>query len=365
MKNQIIVAAALAAMTLATSCRHHDAWSVSGEVAGISDRTLVVEAFNNGRWYVVDSVKTSNGSFEYVADAPAQYPEVMRLGMDGRYIYFPVDSIDHVSIIADSARFDTDYRLDGTLQARTIQTIDSVINSSVASRGELVTIGDTDLKHQLFTIAYEDPSVMSVYYLINKTVGNRPLYDITGSGSDRRLYGAVAQRFSNERPDDPRTKYLAETFHKARMAAGDVQGRSIEAAEVGLIDIERYDAKGQLQSLADMASKGGVTLLSFTAYGIPASPAYTAILNGLYDKYHAAGLNIYQIGFDSDESTWKENARNMPWTTVWNSTTDGDEALSKYNVGALPTTFVIDRSGVIRERVADPAELEKAVQKWM
>lgn len=357
-----LAAAALAAASL--SCQRHDAWSVSGEVAGLTDCNLVVEAFNNGRWYVVDSVKTSGGHFRYEAAAPAEYPEVMRLGMGGRYIYFPVDSVDNITIVTDSARFDTNYRLDGTLQARTMQTLDSIINASVASRGPLATAGDTDLKHRLFTIAYDDPSVTSLYYLVNKTVGTSSLFDLTNS-ADRRLFGAVAQRFANERPDDPRTKYLADAYRKARMATGDVTGRTMEATEVKLIEIERYNAKGELTSLSSVADKGGVTLLSFTAYGLQSSPAYSAELNRLYDKYHSSGLQIYQIGFDSDESSWKENARNMPWTTVWNSTTDGDEALIMYNVGVLPTTFVIDRTGTLRDRVVDPADLEKTIQKYL
>lgn len=365
MKKSYLAAAALAVSALVlTSCDKQNGWSISGEIAGAGERTLLIEGFNNGTWYVVDSVKTKDGEFKYNAATPADYPEVMRLGMDGQYIYFPVDSVDHISLIADTTDFATSYRLDGTVQARSIQTIDSIINSSVARRGALTTVGDTDLKQQLFTTAFNDPSVMSVYYLINKTVGGHALYDIDNP-ADMRLYGAVAQRFNTERPDDPRTKYLTNMYKRARLANGHVEGKQLVAQELSIIDITRSDSKGKTHSLADIASKGGVTVLSFTAYNMEASPAYNVILNSIYEKYRSKGLEIYQIAFDGDETSWKQTARNLPWIAVWNSTTDGSQPLVDYNVGALPMTFIINREGSIAARVVDPTKLEAELQKYL
>lgn len=365
MKKTYIAAAAIAlSAVMLTSCEKHAGWSISGEIAGAGERTLLIEGFNNGIWYVVDSVKTKDGEFKYNADAPADYPEVMRLGMDGQYIYFPVDSVDHISLIADTADFATSYRLDGTLQARNIQTIDSIINNSVAQRGVLTTVGDTDLKHQLFSTAFNDPSVMSVYYLINKTVCGHAMYDIANP-ADIRLYGAVAQRFNTERPNDPRTKYLTNLYKRARMASGQVEGTPLVANELSIIDITRSDYKGKSHSLADIASKGGVTVLSFTAYNMESSPAYNVILNSVYEKYRSQGLEIYQIAFDGDETSWSQTARNLPWIAVWNSTTDSSQPLVDYNVGALPMTFIINREGSIAARVVDPTQLESEIKKYL
>ena len=355
------VAVAVAGAVALSSCSKKSGWSVEGEVAGLSSTPLVVEGFNNGLWYVIDSVSTDKGQFKYQAEEAVAYPEIMRLGLGGKYIYFPIDSIDNISIYTDSANFDTKYQLGGNLQARTIQSLDSVLNASIAERGAALTLADKALKHGLFTIAYEDPSILSVYYLINKTVDGKPLYDMANA-ADLRLYGAVAQRFANERPDDPRGEYMSAAYRKARGAGNATQ---LEATEVSIIDIERADYKGEKHSLADVASKGNVVVLSFTAYGMENSPAYTAILNSVYDKYHKNGLEIYQIAFDEDETTWKQTARNLPWIAVWNSTTDSKQPLIDYNVGALPMTYVIDRQGNLVARVTDPNDIEKEVGKRM
>lgn len=361
-KNIILAAAAITALA---ACSDRNAgWSLSGDIADGGEHTLLIESYNNGNWYVVDSVRTDgDGSFKYRAQAPAPYPEIMRVGMDGRYIYFPVDSVDRISMVTSAADFDGSYSLDGTPQARNIKAIDSILSASVAERGAAATVADSALKHQLFARAFDDPSVVSVYYVINKSVDGRPLFDLTRA-ADLRFYGAVAQRFALERPGDPRGEFMAAVFKRARAASSDMV-QEISAPVTSLIDIKRYDSRGSEHSLAEVAAKGGVTLLSFTSYNLESSPAYNVLLNKLYDKYHSAGLEVYQLAFDPDETSWKQTARNLPWIAVWNSTTDGNDALISYNVGALPMTFIIDRTGTIAARVADPADLEKEVARYM
>jgi alkyl hydroperoxide reductase subunit AhpC len=180
---------------------------------------------------------------------------------------------------------------------------------------------------------------------------------------DNRIYGAVAQRFASIRPNDPRTQYLTTIFlqGKAKINPSLVKTREIEAETTGIIDIERYDNKGKLHKLSDVAGKGKVTVLSFTQYGIEASPAYNVILNKVYQSYHSQGLEIYQLSFDDEEVTWKQTAKNLPWISVWNANTDGLDVLVKYNISALPTTFIIDRNGDIVARVDDPNKLEAKV----
>ena len=365
MKHFLLLAVASSALLMGwTACTKHDSgWSISGNIAGAGDTTLTIQGFNNGHWYVVDSVRTSHGSFGYRSAQPAPYPEIMRLAMGSSHIYFPVDSVDRLELNADAAHFNTGYSLSGTIQAASVTSLDSIITSSVNARGAQATVADAQLKKDLFAKAFADPSIVSVYYLINKSVGDQPLYNISDP-ADLRLLGAVAQRFANDRPDDPRGEYLAAVYKKARAAQLGVT-HEIAATETSLFDITRSDSKGVSHSLADIASKGGVTILSFVNYGQEASPAYNVILNKVYDQYHQAGLEIFQLAFDADETAWKQTARNLPWIAVWNSTTDGVDPLVQYNVGALPMTFIIDRQGNIAARVTDPTKLAAEVARFI
>jgi len=358
-----IAPAALAVMLAA--CSGDEGWKISGEVYGAEGDRMALEGFNNGSWYVVDSVDIDrNGAFAYSAPAPAAYPEVMRLSLDGRSIYFPVDSTDHITLTTQAADFGNRYSLSGTEAAVSLRQLDSLINACVADGQADALAPGSPQKRALLQRALEAPSAITGYYLVNRSVGGRPLFDLSDR-ADVRLYGAVAQRFATERPDDPRTKYLSERFITAQRAFRQGNVTEIAVPETKLFDIKRYDKDGKMQSLADMASKGGVTILSFTAYGAEESPAYNVTLNSLWEKYRDRGLNIYQIAFDADETVWRSTARNLPWTAVWNATTDGSEPLAKYNVGALPMTFIIDRSGTVAARVADPGRLDAEVAKYL
>ncbi|MDE6487100.1 MAG: redoxin domain-containing protein [Muribaculaceae bacterium] len=355
----------LAALAVA-ACSGPEGWTVEGTVEDGEGRKMAVEGFNAGRWYVIDSVQIERGgSFAYHAPAPAAVAEVLRLNFDGRTIYFPVDSIDRLSIATDTAGFGTDYTLTGTPAAEKIVAIDRMIAAGVAAKGADGALADPELKQKLNEIAINDSTCIAAYYIINKNIGGRPLYDLS-QRRDLGIVGAVAQRFADMRPDDARTKWLTQIYLAARRAsnpAAATSGVTLEAQESGLIDITRFDNRGASQSLAEVAGKGGVTVLSFTNYDLENSPAYNVILADLHRRYAAQGLQIYQIAFDADEVEWKRKADNLPWITVWNSPVDGADVLMQYNVGTLPLTYVIDRNGTIAERVVDPAKLSAAVAK--
>jgi len=362
MKRLLLPALAL----LAAACAGQHGWKIEGTVENGEGRKMTVEGFNAGRWYVIDSVEIGRGGhFCYEAQAPAAVAEVLRLNLGTRAIYFPVDSLDRLSLETDTAGFGTSYTLTGTPAADKIVAIDRLIAGSVAAHGTKGALSDSILKSRLDEIAINDTTCIAAYYIINKNIGGQPLYDLS-KRRDIGIVGAVAQRFTDMRPDDARTKWLTQTYLAARRVANPdaaATGISMQAKESGLIDIVRYDNRGARQSLAELAAKGGVTILSFTTYDAESSPAYNVVLADIHRRYAAQGLQIYQIAFDSDEVEWKRKADNLPWITVWNSPVDGADVLMQYNVGALPLTYVINREGVIAERVADPADIAAAVAR--
>lgn len=360
---KFFLSAVVGTMLLVSCSKAPSGWIVDGQVDGGVDYRLTLEGHNNGRWYVIDTLYVTNGTFRYEAGKTANYAEIMRLGHGGEYIYFPIDSDDRISIKAKADNFNTNYSIEGSADAQTIKTIDSLINVSLAERGIAETLNDTSFKYGLFVKAYEAPTIMPLYYLINKSIGDNMMFDIN-KNSDIRYFGAVAQRFNTERPDDQRGQILSDLYTRAR-AQKSGNTKTIEVSEASIIDIKRADVNGKYHSLADATSKGNVVLLSMTAYGLEISPAYNVILNSAYEKYRDRGLDIFQVAFDSDETFWKETVRNLPWTAVWNSTTDGNSILASYNINRLPTTFIIDRSGTIVAKIEDPSELMAKIEQFI
>lgn len=361
----IIKISAIAAMTVMAACSGNKGWTVSGTIQEpVEGAKLAVDAYGPlGMWYNLDSVEVSaNGAFKYRAEAGSPYPDVYRLTYNGKSVYFPIDSLESVTVNASAANFDTDYELSGSDLAIDLMQVDKMLASEIASKGADAVVADPELKHTLATKAIGDSVGVVAYYLINKNIGGKPLFN-DGDKNDLRLIGAVANKFDVNRPNDPRTAFLKQRFIAARRALGIGEQNTtiVEVPELGFIDIKLYDAKGREQALSDAVKGNKITLLSFTAYSLDASTPYNIELNKAFEKYD--GLGIYQVAFDSDEAFWAKSAANMPWTAVRYNPTQGDTLLRLYNVGVLPATFIINGHGDLVERVDDPTQLDAAIRK--
>ena len=360
--NKTLTISALGALLALASCGGKAQWGVDGKIAGLEEgQTVVVEGINQGSWYLLDTLKTDkNGKFSYRHD-PQGYPDIYRLRMGNESIYFPIDSIETITIDTDASSFSASARRGGSVSAANMAHVDSLLDASVKAKGVEATINDPELKRSLGEILIADPAGIVTYYIVSKQIGGRPLFN-PSVALDNRLIGAVANGFTSLRPADPRTSYLKRLFLTGRQ--GKTPGQSVEVQEIGAFDINLYDQNGTEQSLAAMIEKGNVVVLNFTAYDAPDSPAFNLILADLYKRYHSAGLDIYQVSVDTDEYRWREAAKNLPWTTVLSPVHDAT-ALQRYNVSTVPTTFIIDRNGQIAERVDDPAKIASTVAKYM
>lgn len=354
-----IIPAAVASTMMA--CSHTPQWTVDGKIEGAADRTMILEASDNGRWYPIDTIDiNSAGQFKASHDAVG-YPDIFRLRLDGKNLYFPVDSIETITVVAKADAFDTDYTLAGTTDAEMLMHVDRRVNDVVRRNGVKSISTDSTLKRELSGMLLGNPAGIVSYYIINKKVAGVPLFN-PADKSDLRIIGAVANAFNQFRPTDPRSSYLKNLFlsHRMPTAAAD----TIHADQIGLIDIDLYDNSGKRHSLQQTADNNRVVLLNFTVYGADFSPALNVALNKLYKQYHQQGLEIYQIAFDGDEYQWRQSAKNLPWITVYNSAADADRYLMQYNVPAIPTAFII-KNGTIVERISDISKIENAVSAHM
>lgn len=348
-----------------TSCSEKK-WEVEGTVAGGEGKELVLEAPNHfGRWYPVDTVTVgSNGSFT-LSGEPIGHPEVYRLTMGGESVYFPIDSLEHLTISADVAKFGTSYTVSGSESAEKLQTANELIAKAVAKGGEESVAYDPELKRSLSELILRDPAGIVAYYTIFRSVGKTPLFDPTQK-SDLRMIGAVANAYHRDRPSDPRTAYLEQYYIGNRKATGTlVPMDTIVAEQVTLPEISLLDRDGKRRSLTEEASKGKVMVLNFTAYSAQESTPFNIELAKVYKAHKDAGFEIYQVSLDGDEFQWRESARNLPWITVYNSPKDGGDILVRYNVTALPVTFVINRKGELVERIDDVTKLGAAVSRYL
>lgn len=358
--SHLIPSAAIALMAMA-SCADSGRWSVSGNITDAPGALLTLERSYNGVWNVVDSARLDDkGKFKFAQD-PAGYPDIYRLTVDGRSVYFPIDSIDHITIQASAPTMATDATVSGSESADMMMQVNSLINEKVAAVG-MKALNDSVLKRSLSDLVLADQNGIIAYYIVNKEISGQPFFNLNDR-ADLRVVGAVANAFTARRPNDPRTRYIQSRYLAARRAisAPTAPTQTLQATEVGFPEIELNDINGHPVKLSSVAGKGRPVVLNFTAYGLETSPAINL---ALANAYKAGGVEIYQISFDGDEFMWREAARNIPWVAVHNSPKDGDRVLRNYNVGGLPVTFIINSQGQLVERVANLADLPGLLAKY-
>ena len=138
MKKTIL--AASAALLLA-SCAGNGTFSISGNIEGADNQPVLLENSINGYWVPIDSTRTDgDGDFKIKHQSP-DVPQVYRLTVNDRSVYFPVDSLDDITIKATLANFATDYSLTGSDNAENMARIDHRARE-IAAITDALTEGD-------------------------------------------------------------------------------------------------------------------------------------------------------------------------------------------------------------------------------
>lgn len=344
-----------------TSCTSGDKWHAKACIYGAEGKTALLEVSDNGRWHIIDSAKIGKSGELSFSVNRSLYPDVYRLSVDDKSIYFPIDSTETVNIEASFADMDTRSSISGSTSADIMNKINATIADALAAADAKQVVNDAALKRQLAEFIQSDWSGISAYYLINKTIGSQHLFN-PAVAFDRGIISAVANAYISSKPDDPRTKLLENLALTNRRAY--TKGTPIEAMEIYFPEINLKDFNNKEQSLTELWGKSKALIINFTAYTADESPAFQLALGELYRKYHDKGLNIYQVGCDPEEYRWRMAAENVPWTAVYCSAENADQLL-RYNVTSLPTTFVVDGSGEHIERVEDISKLDATVAKYL
>ena len=143
----------------------------------------------------------------------------------------------------------------------------------------------------------------------------------------------------------------------------DIQVDASKVQESGILDIALLDNKGTERHLTDL--KGKVVLLDFHLFALKDSPARIITLRELYNKYHAQGLEIYQVSLDSDEHFWKQQTAALPWISVRDADGASSSRLVMYNIQSVPDFFIIDRGNNLIKRAAQIKDLDAEIKKLL
>lgn len=131
------------------------------------------------------------------------------------------------------------------------------------------------------------------------------------------------------------------------------------------LQIELPTVKGDKISLASL--KGKVVLLDFWAsWCVPCRSANKKLVK-LYDKYKPKGFEIYSVSLDDEKADWEKAIKKdkISWLQVNEPSTFGAESARRWNISALPTTFLINKKGDVVAIDLETKELDKEIARLL
>jgi peroxiredoxin len=120
-------------------------------------------------------------------------------------------------------------------------------------------------------------------------------------------------------------------------------------------EIEGDDLDGRALKLSDL--RGKVVLLAFWSAADARGPALAQTLRELLGRHAQDPFVVLGVSSDDDAARFREfaKAQDLRWRSLWEGSRLGPVAQS-YSVKALPTLFLIDAAGVIRQTWVGPTD---------
>ena len=382
----VIIVAALAF----TSCNNKK-FHINGNITEATDSMLYLENLSLNGPVKIDSVKLGeDGAFAFDENAMDSItPEFYRLRIANQSINLSIDSTETVKVKASYPQMSYKYEVEGSENCSKIKELSikqmilqNNINAITKSPNMGIDSVDVIVARMLdgykqdikVNYIFKEPMKASSYYALFQTIQlgnvNSLIFNPRNNKDDVRVFAAVATSWDTYYPGAERGKNLhniaIEGMKDIRIIENQRAQQQIDASKVsvnGCIDLAMEDSKGQVRRLTDL--KGKVVLLDFHLFASSESTKRIMMLRELYNKYHAAGLEIYQVSVDPNEHFWKTSTAALPWICVRDEGGIQGQSLQLYNVQSIPTFFLIDRSNTLKARDAQIKDLDEAIKNLL
>ena len=377
-----MTAAAVAVMACGGS-EGNDAAEANVTVAGKLDASagteIVFGRLDKDQMLVLDTLKTAaDSSFKYALHVPDGDPELVYVINDGESVAYllleagnaltlDVDLAGNAAITGspESVKL-TELQLEHARMEAYFASLAADLEKASDSKQKSITRKMTEayIEYNKTSRTYvmQNSTSLTALAVLYRKIGDLPVFN---DPTDALLFNSLAGSLKKAYPKSRYVKSL-QAMAEQRTAQFELVNRIENAEQVGFFDIELPGLDGQNKKLSEVDAK--VVMLYFWSSASAGQNNFNVdVLKNLYKKFHNRGFDIYQVSLDVDKVMWATTlmGQDLPWTNVCDIRGAASPYVQMYNLGRLPSAFVLKNGELVDGELVDEASFTKLLEKLL
>ena len=377
MKKALPIVLFLAALIFA--CSKPNGFVISGKITNAEGKYVYMDELKVASSVPIDSVKVKkDGTFEF--KGKIGFPNFFLLRLNEKnFVTLLVDTAEKIVVHGDAANFSRDYIVEGSPGSLLVQELNNHLTKtkhkldSISSKmfvyrtredyqlqkirwaQELEDIKKNQIEYSTGFVQKHPFSMASVLALYQK------FDDSNYVVQDLQSLKVAASALNTVFPKSEHVKALyANTIRLMVDEKNNKVKEFISKNGVNSPDIILPNYNGREISLTSL--RGKIILIQFWSAKDRISRIQNQALTELYRKYKSKGLEIYQVSIDTDRSFWLNAIQQdgLSWINVGDMK-GSNLALQMYNVHEIPSSYILDREGLIVAKDLTGPSLDQAV----
>jgi peroxiredoxin len=322
---------------------------------------------------IKDSVLLDNsGSFKFKFEINYPMFYTLKVGNDNKLITLLAKPGDRIKITGKADNLSKTYTVSGSEESQKVQMLSSYLNKTINCLDSLNNVfqqfqGNKNIVNirNVLSMNYENcieeqrkfsisfirkyPGSLACLMALYQKIDNQTyVFDKEG---DLAYFISVDSALFRNYKDAPHVNALHANIQQMKEQLNALKLRqmlSVMGAKAPNIALP--SANGDTIKMSSL--KGKVILLYFWASWSEECRKENLNLAGLYNKYKAKGFEIYQVSLDKTKESWTNAIKEdrLGWTQVCDFKYWQSPVVKLYNFEKVPTTYLIDKEGLIISR---------------
>lgn len=353
-----------------TACKPKDSFNIDGTFKNLgAEKKVFLFGMQNSQMVAIDSTNLSEkGEFKFIRKIPSV--DFFRVSVGNHEFMLIAKNGDDIKLEADLADKTMAYKISGaneveklselnTLRnnfAKQVEKLQADFEAKVATQPQnRVTILEemkpqyesyiNQLNASILKFAKENKGTLASFYAMNTL--------------SPQEFEAELVAFADEIKNEIKGNTTVDTFIK--------QMASLKTVQVGQMapEFTINTADGKPVSLSNY--KGKYVLVDFWASWCQPCRQENPNVVKVYNKYKAKNFDILGISLDTDKAAWlgAVKADGLMWNHVSELKDFNGETVKKYQVQAIPTSYLIDPTGKIAAKNLRGEELDTFLAKTL